>query len=177
MTYSWKSLLFFLSLYSLWIYLLKTEDVTLNIEYELCILPWWPDLFSHFMCLFHSVTKIINIKKLFLYSLLLFWTRSIKKKHDYLWRFPEGPPDPGSAVQSLGDTFARAHGTHGVLWRLPRLDRDPCDIDHISISTVASGWLCTLHLILPESLSHIHISRSNPKWQSLLIAQTDDITQ
>lgn len=39
----------------------------------------------------------------------------IPKQCEYLWRFPERPPDPSSAVQSLADAFAGAHGTHGVL--------------------------------------------------------------
>lgn len=89
------------------------------------------------------------------------------KMHPYLWRFPERPPDPGRAVQSLGDTFAGAHSAHGVLWQRPRLDRDTCDTEHISFSAVASGWLCALNLILPLSLSCTHFSRSYPKRQSL----------
>lgn len=103
-----------------------------------------------------------------------------KVKITYLWRFPEWPPDPCGAVQSLGDSFAGAHSTHGVLWQLPSLHRDSCNKGRIS--TVASGWPCskltshsfTHSITITQIYACTHTSlplRSYTKWKSLLIAQ------
>ena len=83
------------------------------------------------------------------------------KRPPHLWRFPEWPPDPGTAVQSLGDTFTGAHSSHGVFWQRPGLHRDTCGRDHTGISALASEWLCRLHPILPPSLPLTHFSRSH----------------
>lgn len=80
-------------------------------------------------------------------------------KMPYLWRFPEWPPDPCSTVQSLGDTFAGAHSTHGVLWWLPSLHRDTCNT--ALISTVASGWLCSNLMSLFHSFSHTSLPQGH----------------